>query len=38
VIERFDRRSVIDRIERLYLNDNLETETPSHRDTEPQRR
>ncbi len=24
VIERFDRRSVIDRIERLYLNDNLE--------------
>src|SRR5215471_8671620 len=26
VIERFDRRSVIDRIERLYLNDNLEME------------
>jgi glycosyltransferase involved in cell wall biosynthesis len=26
VIERFDRRSVIDRIERLYLNDNLEGE------------
>jgi glycosyltransferase involved in cell wall biosynthesis len=26
VIERFDRKSVIDRIERLYLNDNLETE------------
>jgi len=26
VIERFDRRSVIDRIERLYLNDNLEVE------------
>jgi hypothetical protein len=26
VIERFDRRSAIDRIERLYLNDNLEME------------
>jgi glycosyltransferase involved in cell wall biosynthesis len=26
VVERFDRNSVIDRIERLYLNDNLETE------------
>jgi glycosyltransferase involved in cell wall biosynthesis len=26
VIERFDRRNAIDRIERLYLNDNLETE------------
>jgi glycosyltransferase involved in cell wall biosynthesis len=26
VIERFDRRSAIDRIERLYLNDNLEGE------------
>jgi len=26
VIERFDRRSVIDRIERLYLNDHLEPE------------
>src|SRR5262245_13589963 len=43
VIERFDRRSVIDRIERLYLNDNLETEaqtakTPGHRATEPQRK
>ncbi|HKQ73384.1 MAG TPA: glycosyltransferase family 4 protein [Blastocatellia bacterium] len=29
VIERFDRRSVIDRIERLYLNDNLEVEKRS---------
>src|SRR6266542_2980306 len=38
VIDRFDRRSAIDRIERLYLNDNLEMETPSHRDTETQRR
>src|SRR5215813_1445937 len=38
VIERFDRRNAIDRIERLYLNDNLETETLSHRDTETQRR
>jgi glycosyltransferase involved in cell wall biosynthesis len=38
VIERFDRRNAIDRIERLYLNDNLEGETPSHRDTETQRR
>jgi glycosyltransferase involved in cell wall biosynthesis len=38
VIERFDRRSAIDRIERLYLNDNLEGETPSHRDTEKMKR
>ena len=38
VVERFDRRSAIDRIERLYLNDSLEMETPSHRGTEPLRR
>jgi len=38
VIERFDRRNAIDQIERLYLNDNSEGETPSHRATEPQRR
>jgi glycosyltransferase involved in cell wall biosynthesis len=32
VIERFDRHSIIDRIERLYLNDNLEDRGPKTED------